>query len=209
MQALSAVLGGTQSLHTNSMDEALGLPTESAALLALRTQQVLAYETGVADTIDPLAGSYFVEQLTDEIERGAEEYLQKIDDLGGAVAAIEKGYQQREIHEAAYSWQKKVDAVDEVVVGVNKFTNDQELKPEILKIDPDLERDRRARLAALRDSRDASAAQSALETLRSIASSDGNLMPVIVAAVEARCTLGEIADQLREVFGVHRDEFSF
>lgn len=209
MQAFSAVLGGTQSLHTNSMDEALGLPTESAALLALRTQQVLAFETGVADTIDPLAGSYFVESLTDAVEAGAREYIQKIDDLGGAVTAIEKGFQQREIHEAAYDWQKKVDSKEEIVVGVNRFQNDNELKQEILKIDPDLERNRRQRLAALRDRRDPAAATAALQKLAQTAKTDGNLMPPILTAVESDCTLGEISDALRAVFGVHRDEFSF
>ena len=130
MQALSAVLGGTQSLHTNSMDEALGLPTESAALLALRTQQVIAHETGVGDTIDPLAGSYFVESLTDAVERGARDYLDKIDRLGGAVRAIERGFQQKEIHEAAYRWQEKMDAGEKVVVGVNRFVNDDPLRPD-------------------------------------------------------------------------------
>ena len=208
MQAFSAVLGGTQSLHTNSMDEALGLPTESAALLALRTQQVLAHETGVGDTIDPLAGSYFVESLTDAVERGAREYLDKIDGLGGAVRAIERGFQQKEIHEAAYRWQRKLDAGEEVVVGVNRFVNDDPLRPEVLKIDHRLEHTRTEQLARLRRSRDEAAAESALTALEMAARGDANLMPRILDAVEARCTLGGIADRLRTVFGVHRDEFT-
>ena len=208
MQALAAVLGGTQSLHTNSMDEALGLPTESAALLALRTQQVIAHETGVGDTIDPLAGSYFVERLTDAVERGTRDYLDKIDSLGGAVQAIERGFQQTEIHEAAYRWQKKMDAGEEVVVGVNRFVTDDQLRPEVLKIDKRLEHSRAERLARLRSSRDESAAEAALTALEEVAQGSGNLMPPILAAVEARCTLGGIADRLRAVFGVHRDQFT-
>jgi methylmalonyl-CoA mutase N-terminal domain/subunit len=207
MQALSAVLGGTQSLHTNSMDEALGLPTESAALLALRTQQVLAHETGVADTIDPLAGSYYVESLTDAVEAGAREYLDKIEELGGAVRAIEQGYQQREIHESAYRWQRRVDAGEEVVVGVNRFANENELRPEVLRIDTRLERERVERLARLRSDRDETAVQGALGELEQAARGETNLMPPILTAVEARATLGEISDRLRNVFGVHRDQF--
>jgi methylmalonyl-CoA mutase N-terminal domain/subunit len=207
MQALSAVLGGTQSLHTNSMDEALGLPTESAALLALRTQQVLAHETGVADTIDPLAGSYYVEQLTDAVEAGALEYLGKIEELGGAVRAIEQGFQQREIHESAYRWQRKVDAGEEVVVGVNRFTNENELRPEVLRVDTRLERERVERLARLRRDRDDTAVRAALDELEQAARGESNLMPPILTAVEARTTLGEISDRLRDVFGVHRDQF--
>jgi methylmalonyl-CoA mutase N-terminal domain/subunit len=207
MQALSAVLGGTQSLHTNSMDEALGLPTESAALLALRTQQVLAHETGVADTIDPLAGSYYVESLTDAVEAGAREYLDKIEELGGAVRAIELGYQQREIHESAYRWQRRVDAGEEVVVGVNRFANENELRPEVLRIDTRLERERVERLARLRSDRDETAVQGALGELEQAARGETNLMPPILTAVEARATLGEISDRLRNVFGVHRDQF--
>jgi len=208
MQALSAVLGGTQSLHTNSMDEALGLPTESAALLALRTQQVLAHETGIGDTIDPLAGSYYVEHLTDSVEAGAREYLAKIEELGGAVRAIELGFQQREIHESAYRWQRKVDAGEEVVVGVNRFTNENELRPEVLRIDTRAERERAERLARLRSDRDDGAVTGALDALDEAARGESNLMPRILTAVEARATLGEISDRLRGVFGVYRDEFS-
>jgi methylmalonyl-CoA mutase N-terminal domain/subunit len=209
LQALSAVLGGTQSLHTNSMDEALGLPTEHAALLALRTQQVIAYETGVADTVDPLAGSYFVESLTDAIEAGATEYIAKIDAMGGATRAIERGFQQREIHEAAYRWQKRVESSDAVVVGVNRFAEGEEARPPGLKVDEDLRRERAARLAALRARRDAAAADGALRAVESAAGSGANLLPPILDAVERLATLGEISDRLRAVFGAHRDNFSF
>jgi methylmalonyl-CoA mutase N-terminal domain/subunit len=209
LEALSAVLGGTQSLHTNSMDEALGLPTESAALLALRTQQVIAYETGVADTVDPLAGSYFVESLTDAIEAGAKDYIAKIDAMGGAAAAIERGFQQREIHEAAYRWQKAVESGDEVVVGVNRFTSADSARPPVLKVDPSAEAARRERLAVLRRSRDASAAGRALAAVESAARTDANLMPPILAAAECQATLGEISDRLRAVFGQHKETFAF
>jgi methylmalonyl-CoA mutase N-terminal domain/subunit len=208
-QALSAVLGGTQSLHTNSMDEALGLPTEAAALLALRTQQVLAHETGVADTVDPLAGSYYVESLTDAIEDGAREYLDKIDALGGAVRAIEKGFPQREIHDAAYRWQKRVESGDAVVVGVNRYTEGETTKPPILKIDPALERDRTERLRALRARRDPAAVERTLAGVEDAARGDSNLVPRILEAVEAEATLGEIADRMRAVFGTFRETFAF
>jgi len=209
LQALSAVLGGTQSLHTNSMDEALGLPTEHAALLALRTQQVIAYETGVADTVDPLAGSYFVESLTDAIEAGAIEYIAKIDAMGGATRAIERGFQQREIHEAAYRWQKQVETGDAVVVGVNRFTSSDSIKPPILKVDASAEGARRERLAALRLRRDAKAVEAALLRVDEAARTDANLMPPILTAVESYATLGEIADRLRAVFGLHHETFAF
>ena len=209
LQALSAVLGGTQSLHTNSMDEALGLPTEHAALLALRTQQVIAYETGVADTVDPLAGSYFVESLTDAIEAGAIEYIAKIDAMGGATRAIEHGFQQREIHEAAYRWQKQVETGDAVVVGVNRFTASDAVKPPILKVDASAESARRERLVALRRRRDAKAVAAALLRVDDAARTDANLMPPILTAVESYATLGEIADRLRAVFGTHRETFAF
>jgi methylmalonyl-CoA mutase N-terminal domain/subunit len=191
------------------MDEALGLPTESAALLALRTQQVIAYETGVADTVDPLAGSYFVESLTDAIEAGAKDYIAKIDAMGGAAAAIERGFQQREIHEAAYRWQKAVESGDEVVVGVNRFTSADSARPPVLKVDPSAEAARRERLAVLRRSRDASAAGRALAAVESAARTDANLMPPILAAAECQATLGEISDRLRAVFGQHKETFAF
>jgi methylmalonyl-CoA mutase N-terminal domain/subunit len=209
LQALSAVLGGTQSLHTNSMDEALGLPTEAAALLALRTQQVIAHETGVADTIDPLAGSYFVESLTDAIEAGARTYLDRIDAMGGAVRAIERGFPQREIHEAAYRWQKRVESGDAVVVGVNRFTEGEVSRPPILRVDPGVERDRAARLAAFRARRNAASTERALVAVEEAARGDANLVPRIVAAVEAEATLGEIADRMRRVFGEFRESFAF
>jgi methylmalonyl-CoA mutase N-terminal domain/subunit len=209
LQALAAVLGGTQSLHTNSMDEALGLPTEGAALLALRTQQVIAYESGVADTVDPLAGSYFVEALTDEIERRARAYLEQIDGLGGAVRAIERGFQQREIHEAAFAWQRKVESGEEVVVGVNRFTEGESPPPPALRVDGGLERRRTAELERLRALRDAAAVGRCLADVEAAARGDANLMPPILAAVEARATLGEISDRLRAAFGTHREVFSF
>jgi methylmalonyl-CoA mutase N-terminal domain/subunit len=209
LQALSAVLGGTQSLHTNSMDEALGLPTEHAALLALRTQQVIAHETGVCDTVDPLAGSYFVESLTDAVEKGASEYIERIEDMGGAVRAIESGFQQREIHEAAYRWQRRVEDEDEVVVGVNRFVEDEKARPEILHVDETLQADRAKKLRALRDRRDGEAVERALAAVEEAARGDANLMPRVVDAVESYATVGEIADRLRVVFGTYREEFAF
>jgi methylmalonyl-CoA mutase N-terminal domain/subunit len=209
LEALSAVLGGTQSLHTNSMDEALGLPTEGAALLALRTQQVIAFETGVPDTVDPLGGSYFVEALTDEIEAKAVEYIAKIDALGGAVRAIERGFQQREIHEAAYRWQKRVESGEAVVVGVNRFTSTAAAAPPVLKVDASAEAERRSRLAALRGRRNAGTVEAALSRVDAAARGGANVMPPILAAVEAQATLGEISDRLRAVFGRHQETFAF
>jgi methylmalonyl-CoA mutase N-terminal domain/subunit len=191
------------------MDEALGLPTEHAALLALRTQQVIAYETGVADTVDPLAGSYYVESLTDAIEAGATEYIAKIDTMGGATRAIERGFQQREIHEAAYRWQKQVETGDAVVVGVNRFTASEAVKPPLLKVDASAESARRERLAALRRRRDAKAVDAALLRVDEAARTGANLMPPILTAVESQATLGEIADRLRAVFGIHHETFAF
>jgi methylmalonyl-CoA mutase N-terminal domain/subunit len=202
------VLGGTQSLHTNAMDEALGLPTEEAALLALRTQQVLAHETGVGDTIDPLAGSYFVEWLTDEVERRARAYLDKIEALGGAVRAIELGFQQREIHEAAYAWQRAVESGEAVVVGVNRFVQDEGTALPVLRVDESLQREAAARLQALRLRRDAVAVERALDAVERAARGEANVVPAILAAVEADATLGEISDRLRRVFGVHHEAFA-
>jgi len=209
LQALSAVLGGTQSLHTNSMDEALGLPTEHAALLALRTQQVIAEESGVCDTIDPLAGSYYVESLTGEIEARARDYIEKIDDLGGAVRAIETGFQQREIHNAAYAWQKRVESADAVVVGVNRYVEREQVRPPLLRVDETLQRVRGEKLRALKARRDEQAAGRALAAVEEAARGDANLMPRILAAVELAATLGEIADVLRKVYGVHQETFAF
>jgi len=208
LQALGAVLGGTQSLHTNSMDEALGLPTERAVLLALRTQQVLAHESGVCDTVDPLAGSYYVEALTNAIEDEARATIARIDALGGAVRAIERGVPQREIHEAAYAWQKRVESGDAVVVGVNRFVEAAPAVPEVLRVDERLARERVERLRALRAGRDPAAVERALGAIEHAARGDANLVPPIVAAVIERATLGEVADRLRAVFGTHRESFA-
>ncbi len=205
LQALSAVLGGTQSLHTNGMDEALGLPTESSALLALRTQQVIAHETGVMDTIDPLGGSWFVERLTDALESRARDYLERIEALGGAVRAIEKGFQQREIQEAAWTWQRRVEAEDEIVVGVNRYSGGASAAPSVLRLDESLARARAADLARFRQSRDPAAVARALAAIESAARGEESVVPPILEAVEARITLGEISDQLRVVFGTHRE----
>jgi methylmalonyl-CoA mutase N-terminal domain/subunit len=210
-EALAAVLGGTQSLHTNSMDEALGLPTERAATLALRTQQVLAHETGVADTVDPLAGSYVVESLTDRIEAGARAYLETIEEMGGAVRGIERGYQQREIADAAYDWQRQVESRERVVVGVNRFQSAEAGPAEpgsILKVSDALRERQVAKTREVRRERDASAAERALARVTDVARGSENLMPPILDAVEAYCTVGEIADSLRAVFGVHRETFT-
>ncbi|ATY85168.1 methylmalonyl-CoA mutase [Kyrpidia spormannii] len=204
LQALAAVLGGTQSLHTNSRDEALALPTEESARIALRTQQIIAYESGVADTVDPLAGSYYVEELTDEIERRAMEYIEKIDEMGGAVQAVEMGYMQQEIRDAAYETQMAIENGDEIVVGVNAFRIEDEPEPELLRVDPQLGERRREELAKLRSGRNASAVEQALNRLREAAMGTDNLMPPILDAVRAYATLGEICGVLRDVFGEYR-----
>ncbi|HXU37315.1 MAG TPA: methylmalonyl-CoA mutase family protein [Blastocatellia bacterium] len=201
IQALAAVLGGAQSLHTNSMDEALGLPTESAARVALRTQQVIGYESGVPDTADPLGGSYAIESLTTQIEQLASEYIQKIDDVGGMLRAIEKGYPQREIEQAAYEYQRRVESGEQTVVGVNRFVSEESATVPLLRIDPELERQQVERLKAVRSSRDQLAATEALNRVEEAARTDENVMPHIIRAVEAHVTLGEISDTLRAVFG--------
>ncbi|HEX5156432.1 MAG TPA: methylmalonyl-CoA mutase family protein [Ktedonobacterales bacterium] len=205
-QAMAAVLGGTQSLHTNSKDEALSLPTEDAVRLALRTQQILAYETGVADTIDPLAGSYYVESLTDALEAQAQEYIDKVEALGGSVRAIEQGYIQREIEEAAYRYQTELDEQKRIVVGVNRFQQADEASIPTLRIDPAVGQRQAAKLAALRDRRDNAAVTAALAALEVAARGNENLMPRILAAVEAHATLGEISDVMRHVFGEQHAE---
>ncbi|MFN0086282.1 MAG: methylmalonyl-CoA mutase [Blastocatellia bacterium] len=205
IQALAAVLGGTQSLHTNAMDEALGLPTEDAARIALRTQQVIACESGVADTADPFAGSYAIEYLTGEVERRAEEYIDKIDAMGGMLAAIEAGYVQREIERAAYDYQKAVEARQEIVVGVNRFQITEASSIPTLRIDPGYEQAQIERVRGVRAARNAPAALSALDQVERAARSGENLMPRIIAAVEAYATLGEIADRMRAVFGEYTD----
>ncbi len=209
LQALAAVLGGTQSLHTNSRDEALALPTESSALLALRTQQVIAHESGVADTVDPLAGSYYLESLTHEIEKRALEYLNTIDDLGGAVAAIERGYMQREIQNAAFMYQREIEKKERVIVGVNDFTSGDMPPTDVLKVDPRLEQKQALSLAKVRAERNAAAAQAALERVEAAARDGGNLMPPIVDAVRAYATLGEISDAMRRVFGEYHPAGAF
>ncbi len=210
LQALAAVLGGTQSLHTNSMDEALALPTQDAVQIALRTQQIIAHESGVADTIDPLAGSYLIEHLTDEIERQAREYIERIDALGGAQAAIETGFVQGEINDAAYAYQRAVESGEQVVVGVNQFTSDRDngAARELLRVDPAIEQAQRARLAVLRAERDAGRARELLAHLETAARGSDNLMPLFVACVEADLTLGEICGVLRGVFGEYRPQVS-
>ncbi|HEX8149111.1 MAG TPA: methylmalonyl-CoA mutase family protein [Pyrinomonadaceae bacterium] len=205
VQALAAVLGGTQSLHTNAMDEALSLPTEAAARLALRTQQVVAHESGVADTVDPLAGSYAVEHLTNEVERLALDYIQKIDAMGGMLHAIEIGYVQREIQEAAYRYQRAVEAEDAVVVGVNRFRSEDETPVPTLRIDPAVERAQVERLRALRARRDAEQTEVALTLLEDAARSADNLLPRILSCVEALATVGEISHRLRRVWGEYRE----
>ena len=205
LQALAAVLGGTQSLHTNSFDEALALPTEEAVMLALRTQQIIAEESGVAETIDPLAGSYMVEKMTDQIEAGALAYIQQIDQFGGAVAAIEKGFPQKEIQNSAYRYQMEVEREERVVVGVNKYRMDEAAYADILRIDPALERQQCARLDKLREERDGKKVKAALLALATAAKGTANLMPLILDAVRAYATLGEVASTLREAFGKHRE----
>ena len=208
VQALAAVLGGTQSLHTNSRDEALALPSEAAAKLALRTQQIVAYESGAADTIDPMAGSYYVESLTDEIQARAEEYLGRIDKMGGAVRAIEAGFQAREIQNAAYRFQQDIEKKREIVVGVNDFVEDKELPTEILRIDPKLEEEQKVRVRAVRARRDATRAAQAMEALDRAAAGRDNLMPAIVEAVRSYVTLGEISDVLRRRFDEYRPQIA-
>lgn len=204
IQALAAVLGGTQSLHTNSRDEALALPTEESARIALRTQQIIAYESGVTDTVDPLAGSYFVEYLTDQIELKALEYLEKIEKMGGAVAAVEAGYMQREIHKQAYETQRKIESGEEIVVGMNAYKLENEPQPELLRVDPELGRKQKARLDALRARRDHEAVQRSLARLRQGAEGTENLMPLILDCVRQYATIGEICGVLRQVFGEYR-----
>ena len=205
IQALAAVLGGCQSLHTNSLDEALALPTEDAALIALRTQQIIAHETGVTNTIDPVAGSYAIETLTNEIERGAVAYIEKIDAMGGMLRAIESGYVQQEIQKSAYDYQQAVERGDQIVVGVNRFQAEHETPIPTLRIDPEIERSQVARTQTLRAKRDAVRAQSALAEVERRARTTGNLMPAILDAVEAFATVGEVSDALRRAFGEYRE----
>jgi methylmalonyl-CoA mutase N-terminal domain/subunit len=204
-QALAAVLGGTQSLHTNSKDEALSLPTEASVRVALRTQQILAYESGVADVVDPLAGSYYIEYLTDAIERQAWDYIERIDALGGSVHAIERGFMQAEIEQAAYDYQRALEEEHAIVVGVNRFTVEEEERPSLMRVDPEVGRRQAAKLAALRERRDHARVRQALNALERGAEGAENLMPLIIAAVESYATLGEISDTMRRVFGEQRE----
>jgi methylmalonyl-CoA mutase N-terminal domain/subunit len=205
IQALAAVLGGCQSLHTNSLDEALALPTEDAALIALRTQQVIAYETGVTNTVDPLAGSYAIESLTNEIESLAADYLAKIDRMGGMLKAIESGFVQGEIQKAAYEFQRGIEKKEQIVVGVNDFIAEEERTIPTLRIDAEIERTQIARLNALRAKRDSARTKSALAELARRAATSENLLPAILTAVEAYATIGEISDALRRVFGEYQE----
>jgi methylmalonyl-CoA mutase, N-terminal domain len=205
IQALAAALGGCQSLHTNSMDEALALPTEDAALIALRTQQILAHETGVTNTTDPVAGSYAIEHLTNEIEKGATDYIAKIDSMGGMLRAIESGFVQGEIQRAAYDFQRAIESKDQIIVGVNDFIAEEPRTIPTLRIEPETERSQIARLNALRAKRDSARTKAALAELQRRSSTTDNLLPAILTAVEAHATVGEISDTLRRVFGEYQE----
>jgi methylmalonyl-CoA mutase, N-terminal domain len=205
IQALAAALGGCQSLHTNSLDEALALPTEDSALIALRTQQILAHETGVTNTIDPVAGSYAIEHLTNEIEQGAVDYISKIDAMGGMLRGIESGFVQGEIQKAAYDFQRAIESKDQIIVGVNDFIAEEERAIPTLRIEPEIERSQIARLNALRTKRDSTRTRSALAELQRRAATTENLLPAILTAVEAHATVGEISDALRRVFGEYQE----
>ncbi len=210
LQALAAVLGGTQSLHTNAMDETWALPTEKAVLIALRTQQIIAHEFGVANTIDPLGGSYYIEYLTEKLEKGAYEYFKKIEDMGGMVKAIEKGFPQREIAKAAFEYQRKVEKGEKVVVGVNKFAlKDEKIEIPILKVDPEVEKEQHRRLKELREKRDNQKVKRTLDDLRDACRSNVNLMYPILEATRAYATLGEICGVMREEFGEYREPIIF
>ncbi len=203
VQALAAVLGGCQSLHTNSKDEALALPTEDSVRLALRTQQIIAFESGVADTVDPLGGSYYVESLTDDLEKGVWKYLDKISSMGGAVKAIEAGYFQSEIGQSAYEFQRSIEKKERIVVGVNEFVADEKTRPKIFEVDPRVREAQVTRLKKLKAARDANKVQGLLAELKNAATNNTNLMPLIIDAVENYATLGEISDALREVWGTY------
>lgn len=208
IQALAAVLGGTQSLHTNSLDETYALPSEEAVTIALRTQQVIAHESGVANSIDPLGGSYFVEKLTKEMEEEAKDYIQKIDDMGGMVRAIELGFPQKEIADSAYWYQKAVDKKEKIVVGVNAFAMEHEPIP-FLQIDERVARQQLARLKKVKKTRNNSQVRQTLLDLKKAASDDENLMPFILNCVRTYATLGEIMDSLKEVFGEYQEPISY
>jgi methylmalonyl-CoA mutase N-terminal domain/subunit len=206
IQALAAVFGGTNSLHTNSRDEALCLPTEDSVRIALRTQQIIAHESGVADSIDPLAGAYMIEALTDQIEAQALQYIEKIDDLGGVVKAIEAGYIQQEIGDSAYAYQRAVETGDQVIVGVNRFTIEEKPPANLLTIKPEMERRQKEKLAAVKAGRDAAALERVLGVLGQTARDGGNILPPIVEAVKVYASLGEICDVLRGIYGEYREQ---
>ncbi|PSL48082.1 methylmalonyl-CoA mutase N-terminal domain/subunit [Chitinophaga niastensis] len=204
IQTMAATLGGTQSLHTNGYDEALSLPTEEAARIALRTQQIVGYESGIADTVDPLAGSFYVEALTNEVENKAWELIHKIDAMGGAVSAIEQGFVQDEIARSAYKYQQEIENNEKIIIGVNKFTSAQQAAPEVFRIDDSIRKIQSDRLQSLRERRDNVAVQAILQRITTAAGTTENLMPLVVEAVEHLCTLGEIADALRDVWGEYK-----
>ncbi|MDH5691147.1 MAG: methylmalonyl-CoA mutase family protein, partial [Candidatus Bathyarchaeota archaeon] len=204
MQALAAVLGGAQSLHTNSFDEALALPSETAVMTALRTQQIIAYESGTANTVDPLGGSYLVEYLTNRIEEEALEYIEKIDEMGGAPSAIQKGFYQKEIADSAYRYQREIESKKRTVVGLNEFVTAAKAPIKILRVDPEAEKRQMERLGKVRRERDGKKVKEVLEKLRSVAEGQENLMPYLFRAVKAYATNGEISDTLREVFGEYK-----
>jgi len=205
IQALAGVLGGTQSLHTDSLDETLALPSEEAVMIALRTQQIIAEESGVTNTIDPLGGSYYIEALTNEMEKGAHEYFKKLDDLGGMVSAIEKGFPQNEIREASYTYQKEIDNNERIIVGVNKFMTKEEQPIETLKIEPEIEKKQVKKLQAFKKNRDNNRLNNALEDLKKVAESGKSVMPTIIEAVKLYATVGEICNTLKEVFGEYKE----
>jgi methylmalonyl-CoA mutase N-terminal domain/subunit len=205
IQALAAVLGGTQSLHTNSMDEALSLPSEKSATIALRTQQIIAHESAAGATVDPLGGSYFIEDLTLKLVEKIESYISEIDKLGGALKAVEKGYFQTEIQKSAYEYQKQVESRERIVVGVNEYVSESEEVRDILKFDPDLEKDQIEFVKSIKEKRDQSRIAKHLEELKEIANSDKNIMPVVIDCVESMVTLGEICGVLREIWGEYKE----
>ena len=204
IQTIAAVMGGTQSLHTNGFDEALGLPTEQAATIALRTQQVVAFESGIADTADPLAGSYFVENLTAEMESKTLDLIQQVDDMGGAVASIESGWMQNRISDSAYKYQKDIESKEKIIVGVNEYQTEETTKIPIFKIDASIQEAQIQKIKALKANRDNVVASACLAAIKDAAITGQNIMPPVIAAVEANCTLGEIADVLRGVFGEYQ-----
>ena len=204
IQTIAAVMGGTQSLHTNGFDEALGLPTEQAATIALRTQQIVAFESGISETADPLAGSYFVENLTAEVETKALELIQQIDAMGGSVAAIESGWMQQKISDSAYKYQKDIESKEKIIVGVNEFISEENNKIPVFKIDPSIQQAQIEKIKALKASRDNALAKNCLAAIADAVNSGQNMMPTVIAAVEANCTLGEISDVLRNIFGEYQ-----